>query len=333
MLSRCMLLAVAFGCSQALAFKTVILNENFDTLPLIANTEETQDNDPRFPVGTDGLWTPTPPTDWTIDRNGVPGFGGTFDVDGNLVRPNDGVDEWEGWSFARKDFFEAEGQGRAEFTKGQGTFAVADPDEFDDAAPGIPGAGGDYYDTTLATPFVDFTGVQGTKLVIEFDSSFRGEEFSDEGDDHQTGVLTANFGFGFAGSVEVFRWAPNEINPVTGMADPGFTGFATDFLGAQYIPIQQGVANPLNDIRTINGQQVVRGRFNPFINQSVIAVVDLPADLAANGFENVSISFALETARNDWWWAIDNVRLSIVPEPASAVMVALGLAGFAARRR
>lgn len=305
MLSRCMLLAAAFGCSQAFG-TTVILEENFESLPLGPNVEEIQDNDPLYPLGTPGLWTNVPPADWTIDNSGVPGFGGTVDAEGNVVRANDGVDEWEGWSFARKDFFTAEGQGRQHFTRGQGTVAVADPDEFDDAAPGIPGAGGQYYETKLTTKFADFTGVEGGKLLVEFDSSFRGEEFGDEGDDHQTAVVTASFGFGFLGDVEVLRWAPNEINPVTGLADPGFQGLA----------IQSG--DPA---------------VNPFLDRRVSLVIDLPAGITGSGLENVGLAFAMETARNDWWWAIDNVKLSIIPEPASFAMVAMALAGLAARRR
>ncbi len=325
MLSRCMLLVAAVGCSQA--FGTVILEENFESLPLRPNTEETRGD--LIPVGSlgipvnaegvptkiadggvipadaAGLWTPVPPAEWTIDNSGVPGFGGTVDEEGNPVRANDGVDEWEGWTFARKDFFTTEGQSRQLFSRGQGTVAVADPDEFDDAAPGIPGAGGPTFNTKMSTPFVDFTGVAGSKLVIEFDSSFRGEDKTDEGDDNQTGVVTASFGFGFLGDVEVLRWAPNAINPYTGLADPAYQpGITEDTLA-----------------------------LNPFLDMHVIAVVNLPDGIAGSGLENVSVSFGMETARNDWWWAIDNVKLSIVPEPASFAMVALGLAGLAARRR
>ena len=43
-----------------------------------------------------------------------------------------GVDEWEGWSFADKDFWSSvDDQRRTEFARACGTVAVADSDEYE----------------------------------------------------------------------------------------------------------------------------------------------------------------------------------------------------------
>ncbi|MEZ6118097.1 MAG: PEP-CTERM sorting domain-containing protein [Pirellulaceae bacterium] len=47
------------------------------------------------------------------------------------------------------------------------------------------------------------------------------------------------------------------------------------------------------------------------------------------------VNFGLYDAGNDWWWAIDNVSVSAVPEPSSLTLVvvsALGLFGLRRRR-
>ena len=47
--------------------------------------------------------------------------------------PPGGVPEWSGWTFADRGFWQTEGaQGRANFTKAQGTVAVGDTQEWDD---------------------------------------------------------------------------------------------------------------------------------------------------------------------------------------------------------
>ena len=69
-------------------------------------------------------YTHTPPAGWTNDQSGVPG----------LADPSVGVPEWEGWSFANKDWWAtvAGDQNRTQFTNGSGTVAVLDADEWDD---------------------------------------------------------------------------------------------------------------------------------------------------------------------------------------------------------
>lgn len=87
-----------------------LFSENFDGLPLGPTVEDVPGD------GTD--FTHAPPTGWTVDRLGVPGWG----------TANDGMQEWAGWSFADKDYWiTASGnQNRSDFARGSGTIAVAD---------------------------------------------------------------------------------------------------------------------------------------------------------------------------------------------------------------
>ena len=96
-------------------------------------------NNTLFSENFDGLiWDPTwmkrsrmptpgrelPPAGWMVDDSGVP-----FVADSTR-----GVTEWEGWSFANKDWWVSDSRGSAaerNSALGQGTVAVADPDEWD----------------------------------------------------------------------------------------------------------------------------------------------------------------------------------------------------------
>ena len=61
--------------------------------------------------------------------------------------------------------------------------------------------------------------------------------------------------------------------------------------------------------------------------------VSLPVGNPAGG--EMYVRFGMTNAGNDWWWAIDNVEVNVVPEPASAGIAGLGAAAAAAflRRR
>ncbi|MGE3313307.1 MAG: immunoglobulin domain-containing protein, partial [Limisphaerales bacterium] len=98
--------------------RNVLLSENFDGLALGPNVDEG--------VAGDAVWTKTAPDGWTIDDTGVPGVG----------TDQDGVTEWAGWSFAQRTWWAETGgdQQRTGFTKGTGTSAIADSDEWDDVA-------------------------------------------------------------------------------------------------------------------------------------------------------------------------------------------------------
>ncbi len=174
--------------------RVVVLSEDFEGLELGPNVDEA--------LAGDAVWTDTPPAGWTVDESGIPGIGDPA---------NDGVTEWAGWAFANKDWWiqTAGDQRRSEFTLGQGTVAVADPDEWDD----LPHAGKgriqeDPYDTWLSTPAVDISGVEAGSLQLKFDSSWR-PEYDDNY--HQTANITVSFDG--AAPIEVLRWESNEASP------------------------------------------------------------------------------------------------------------------------
>jgi hypothetical protein len=226
--------------------RILLLDEDFEELPLGPNVEEALS-------GTE-VWTDTPPSGWSVDDSGVPGKGNPA---------IDGVTEWAGWAFTNKDWWVtiAEDQRRSEFTLGQGTVAVADPDEWDDAAhpPGYNVAA-DPYDTWLSTPSIDISGCAAGSVQLEFSSSWR-PEYDDNY--HQTANITASYNG--EEPIEVLRWESNSASP-------------------NYKP-----DNSTNETITVNLD-------NPPWATSVV------------------LTFGLFDAGNDWWWAIDNVKVSGSPK-------------------
>jgi hypothetical protein len=226
--------------------RILLLDEDFEGVVLGTSVEES--------AGTKDVWTDTPPTGWTIDESGVPGVGNPA---------VDGVTEWAGWAFTNKDWWVgvAGDQRRVEFTLGQGTIAVADPDEWDDAAhPAGYNVTANPYDTWLSTPPIDLSGCAAGTVQLEFSSSWRPEY---DNDYHQTATITASFD----GSepIEVLRWE----------SDPSSPNFKHD--------------QSTNETITVNVD-------NPSWAKSVV------------------LTFGLFDAGNDWWWAIDNVKVSGLPK-------------------
>ena len=126
--------------SGLLSAQTVIFEENFDQLPLDKPVQEDSSITQAF--------THSPPDNWRVDSSGVPG----------VQNPSIGVFEWEGWSFANKDFWiEVSGnERRSEFKKAEGTLAVADPDEWNDL--GDPANNVGFFKTFLKTPVFNIGG-------------------------------------------------------------------------------------------------------------------------------------------------------------------------------
>ena len=130
--------------------------ENFDGLTLGPNVDEA--------LAGDAVWTKTAPNGWSIDDTGMAG----------IDNPDEGMTEWQGWSFADTQWWAAMagGQRREEFTKSVGAAAIADPDEWDDR--GNPDGLGTF-NSFLSTPAISLDGVEVGSVVLRFNSSFRPE--------------------------------------------------------------------------------------------------------------------------------------------------------------
>lgn len=99
-----------------------------------------------------------------------------------------GVKEWEGWSFAKKDWWiQAAGdQTRSQFVNASGNVAVADDDEWDDKGGPVPIHG--YFNSIMKTSPIDVAGLAPNTLFLNLDSSWRPEGRDDE---PRTGATTA----------------------------------------------------------------------------------------------------------------------------------------------
>lgn len=158
---RWLCVAGALAASTAYGATFEAVNENFDGLTLGPAVDE----NPALGDGTD--WTPTAPTNWTIDRTGH-----TLNL---------GVTEWDGWTFADKAFWIAVAgdQDRSAFTKASGTVAIADPDEFDDAPTTVLDdgcSGTQRFNSVLQTPVIDVSNAAYTQVAVAFDFDFRHED-------------------------------------------------------------------------------------------------------------------------------------------------------------
>lgn len=65
-------------------------------------------------------------------------------------------------------------------------------------------------------------------------------------------------------------------------------------------------------------------------NEFIVAAFDVPT-----GAQSLQLTFGLEHAENDWWWAFDNFRVSdvAVPEPSAWALSAVALAVLLGARR
>jgi hypothetical protein len=196
------LAAVAFGGS---AKADSFFIEDFEGAVL-----EPSVNEPR---ASDRAWTDEL-EGWTIDDSGVPGA-----LSGDDAR--DGVTEWAGWSFVDKLWWQqADQQRRIEFTKGKGNVAVADNDEYDDAAhdPFYDEATGavDTYDAYMTSPVFSVEGFRAGKVTLRFDSSFRPEANDDTpAYNDQSSVIWASYNGG--PMTEVMRWTSDPAAPMGGI--------------------------------------------------------------------------------------------------------------------
>ncbi len=270
-LVRAAVLAALMGsATSAVAQKAYF--ETFDGLALGPNREEGL-------AGTT-VWTKTPPAGWTIDDSGIAGLGNAA---------TDGVVEWAGWSFANKEWWTrtAGDQRRADFTFGQGTVMIADPDEWDDAAH----AKG-FLNTYISTPEINITGYAANSLVLAFDSSWRPEALDDPGAsfptaedgsaiNNQTGLVLVTYNAGTTN--QIVRWESTRTL-ADGVTDNPF--FKED-------RTKQDPANP-DEISNSNEPVII------------------PLNNVAGGTK-MKLTFGMIDAANDWWWAVDNVVVGVPP--------------------
>jgi hypothetical protein len=204
------LAAMVVAVTSALTYGQILFSENFDGLAgsLGPSVNERIGLSVVTRVATDPASNPisnafshTGPAGWTVDNNfnaynasvgnvGVPQLG----------NPEYGVDEWEGWSFANKDFWlRADSQTRETFTKASGNVAVADADEWDDLKVN-PSTIQGFMNTNLITGNINVAAHRGQSLNLTFDSSWRPEAFDDNHSDpafnnknNQSAVIAASF--------------------------------------------------------------------------------------------------------------------------------------------
>ena len=162
----------------------VLLAEDFEGLSLGPNVDEG--------LAGAAVWTDIPSPGWLNDDSAMLGADDPA---------TDGVTEWSGWGFADKDWWvqTAGDQRRVEFELGQGTVAVADPDEWDDASHAAS-----TLDVRLSTPPIDLSSSKAGTVRLQFDSSWRPYA-------NQTALITASYDG--AEPVEVFRIDSDPASP------------------------------------------------------------------------------------------------------------------------
>ncbi|MBU6275748.1 MAG: Ig-like domain-containing protein [Planctomycetes bacterium] len=154
-----------------------LLTQDFELVPLRPAILETVGLTPN---GQD--FSPNPPAGWSTD---------------NSQMPPGGAPEWYGWTLAAKSFWQTQGgQSRANFTRGTGTIAVADTDEWDD----YPRPSNAFNARLTSTP-IDLATVAPGSVVLAFDSSFRpesGGSFVPYAPDNMQGKLDVSYDGGLS---------------------------------------------------------------------------------------------------------------------------------------
>lgn len=329
------LMATFSVTSQTHAFNAVF-SEDFNSVVLGPSVNERVSTIPTFDlderVASDPDYSPIPnaiaaslPAGWSVD-NGFDAFGNidlAFDpfaqgdpavldleegiappvgtVLGNAGvlnqgAPDDGVDEWEGWRVAAKDFWvEVAGdQQRSLWAGGTGNVAIADPDEYDDLG---EGRGGGYFNSGLSTPLVNIPA-GNNDLQLNFDYSFRAEAFDDSHDVVGSSIFEQSLNNQTA-QVYVTYDGPNggtQTVPGTLIDSDGGNGMVgdPDFRGPSptlATPATFDMDDNLIDAGDVDGS-------------ASVLLPTIPA-----GAQNVQVTFGLLNAGNDWWYAVDNISI------------------------
>jgi hypothetical protein len=251
---------------------SVLFQQDFDALQLRAPVQETWTSANAF--------THIPPTGWdrTVQAPGV----GNSQI---------GIFEWEGWSFANKDFWRTvAGPGRSAFTLGQGTIAVADPDRWNDL--GNPADTLGFYNTLMRTRPISLRTLTDDRLKVVFDSSWRGgccddgNNF-DPGGNNQTAIVNAVLPTGQR--IQLLRWESAPYRTSTGRPSLTPTSIPNPF----YKPNNSSERVAL-DLTPLVGPSFATSDGDP-------AAVMTPAE--------IEIEFVMENAGDDGWWAIDSINV------------------------
>jgi hypothetical protein len=165
----------------------VLFSEDFEGLPLGPTVSPTE-------VFGQAVWTDVPPAGWYRD---------------NTTTPAGPPAEFFGWTFVNRDWWIATAvdQARSSFTKGEGTIAVADPDEYDDGTDVDPTG----FNVVLVSPVIPLGVIPPSSVTVSFDSSWRYE-------DSQEGLLDVSYDGGGT-FFEVRRFLPSDPVPDTAYID------------------------------------------------------------------------------------------------------------------
>lgn len=279
----CLAALAAVGVGYQASAQVVLYSEDFEGLTLgdsvnelvgtnYTTTEESTPGTSALP----GVWSATA-TGWTVD-NDLSTYDGGPTVTG-VGTPGQGladygVDEWEGWGFARLDFWsEKDDQDRGMFgdaTGASGTAAIVDPDEYFDLGSQNDPVNGGYLSSSLSSPAIPVVAQQFYGLG--FDSSWRAEAFDDSalGDtfvdqNNQSVEIIATFDVG--PSVQITKWNSDSSD---------LTFFKADAPDENFAP-----------------------------NGADIPAIEVPA-----GATEMTLHFNLANGANDWWWAVDNIEVA-----------------------
>ncbi len=228
------------------------------------------------------VWTKVPPAGWDVDRTGVPGVGDA----------TQGAEEWEGWTFALKDWwvYTAGDQDRSLFTNGTGIVAVADADEWDDL--GNPDqSGAATFNSFLTTPAIPIGTATANSLTLKFDSSWRHE-------DNQTATVTVAFDGGAA--IEVLRWESPDASPYLHLDNTNETVQIplNNAAGATSMVIKFGLTNAIN---------------NWFWTIDNIVITDGVTPLFSEDFESLTLGPRVSSSEKDFPPAADPTVWTDVP--------------------
>ncbi|MEM7311710.1 MAG: PEP-CTERM sorting domain-containing protein [Planctomycetota bacterium] len=216
------------------------------------------------------------------------------DIPGDINDPTqNGVREWYGWSFTNKDWwnFVAGDQRRSEFTRGLNTVLVADGDEWDDADGAIRS------EIALMSSPTDFYDTTITTASIPIPA----------------GIPAGRIQLAFDSS-----WRDEAFDDLDSTNNQTGT-VSVRYDGGSPIELLRWDSDPESDFFHDDNCDETCETTNERIT------LDMEYDGSAS---SVQIEFGFGNAWNDWWWAVDNVLVSVPADPSILVIDPDTGAGF-----